>query len=160
MGTFLDPADLEPFAEIEDAKAEAMIADAEALAIAVAPCLIDEEVELTPQQLAAVKAVLRSAILRWNDQGTGAYQQQVAGPFSVAHDTRQARRSLFWPSEIEQLQSICTAATGGSGTGAFAIDTYPGQCATHADICSLNFGATYCSCGAVLAGVPLYEVEP
>lgn len=44
--------------------------------------------------------------------------------------------------------------------GAFAIDTAPVRTPIHADICTLNFGGLYCSCGAVLTGLyPLYERE-
>lgn len=44
--------------------------------------------------------------------------------------------------------------------GAFAIDTAPVRGAIHSDICTLNFGGTYCSCGAVLTGLyPLYDRE-
>jgi hypothetical protein len=64
---------------------------------------------------------------------------------------------MFWPAEIEQLQDLCKGVETG---GAFAIDTV-GTGFYHADICSLNFGATYCSCGASLSlGYPLYEVYP
>lgn len=152
---FLDAADLAAFAEIDETKAGAMIADAEGLAVLIAPCLADEG-ELTAAQIAGVKAVLRSAVLRWNDTGSGAFTQQGAGPYQVSVDTRQARRGMFWPSEITQLQSICA---GSEASGAFSIDTAGTTSLTHADTCSLNFGATYCSCGAVLTGnVPLYGV--
>jgi len=44
----------------------------------------------------------------------------------------------------------------GSG-GAFAIDTAPVVGEIHNETCALYFGATYCSCGAVLTGLfPLY----
>lgn len=153
---YISSADLDPFATIDDVKADAMIADAVAQAILVAPCLADED-DLSENQIAAVKSILRGAVLRWNDSGSGAYQAQTAGPFSVTMDTRQQRRSLFWPSEIEQLQKICDAINGGDG-GAFVVDTAPGCAITHADVCSINFGANYCSCGAILtlAG-PLWE---
>lgn len=95
--------DLEPFASIEEAKAEAMIEDALAMAELVAPCILDEDFA-HPQ---AVKAILRGAILRWHDSGSGAVSQQVVGPFQQMLDTRQGRRSMFWPSEIEQLQRLC-----------------------------------------------------
>lgn len=148
--------DLEPFAPgIDPAKAEAMIEDALALAARVAPCLSDDEFEFD----GAARAILRGAILRWNEAGTGAYQAQQAGPFGVTVDTRQQRRSMFWPSEIEQLQELCRGEVDG---GAFSIDTNPSRfTANHADICSLNFGALYCSCGAVLtAGLyPIYEYD-
>lgn len=156
--SYIDYTDLTPFADIDPVKASAMIDDAVAQAILVAPCLADEG-ELDANQQAAVKAVLRSAILRWNDSGSGAFTQQQAGPFQVTHDTRQARRSLFWPSEIDQLQKICDAVTGGSG-GAFSVDTAPAVGVVHAETCSLVFGATYCSCGASIAGYPLWGLQP
>lgn len=149
-------ADLAPFADIEISKATAMIEDAQAQAILVAPCLADED-DLNANQKAAVKAVLRAAILRWNEAGSGAWSQQSIGPAQMTIDTRQQRRSLFWPTEIEQLQTICTAVSGNVG-GAFTIDTAPSCGIVHAEACSINFGASYCSCGAILtlAG-PLWE---
>ena len=43
-----------------------------------------------------------------------------------------------------------------AGGQAYAVDTV-GTSTTHVDWCSLAFGATYCSCGADLAGSPIYE---
>lgn len=151
----LEPADLTPFAaDIDQAKAEAMIADALALAARVAPCISEE----TFAYGAAAKAILRGAVLRWHEAGSGALQSETAGTYSYSVDNRQTRRGMFWPSEIEQLQALCS---NGEQSGAFAIDTVSTGGALHADICSLNFGALYCSCGAVLTqGAPLYEVEP
>lgn len=146
----ITPDDLAPFASIPDEKAEAMIADALAMAGLVAPCITDEDFAHPD----AAKAVIRGAILRWHEAGTGAVQQQTAGPYGQTLDTRQPRRSMFWPSEIEQLQSMCAT----DGSGAFSIDTVPSAVIIHADICALNFGAQYCSCGAVLTqSLPLYE---
>lgn len=114
-------ADLAPFATIDGAKATAMIVDAIAMATLAAPCLADTT-KLTPVQLAATKAVLRSAILRWNDAGSGAIQTSTMGPFNMAVDTKQPRRQMFWPSEITDLQKICRDDTTSDG-GAFSIDT-------------------------------------
>lgn len=151
MGQFIDTDDLAPFAKIDATKAEAMIADAEATAILTAPCLTDLE---DAQKLGAVKAILRAAILRWHDAGTGAVQQVSAGPFQQSIQV-QARRSLFWPSEIEQLQGLCK--TGG-GDKAFAVDTAPAGGGGHLPWCNLMFGANYCSCGAdIAAGEPIFE---
>lgn len=151
MGTFISESDLTPFAVIEAAKAAAMIADGEAMAKLVAPCITDAGFAHAD----AVKAILRGAILRWNDAGSGAVTSQSAGPYSQTVDTTRARKSLFWPSEIEQLQDICAP----SGGGAFSVDTLStGSAVVHADICALTFGGEYCSCGAVLTqGLPLYE---
>lgn len=40
--------------------------------------------------------------------------------------------------------------------GAFAIDTAPAS-NIHLPWCALSMGAAYCSCGADIAGVPIYE---
>lgn len=42
--------------------------------------------------------------------------------------------------------------------GAFAIDMVPGVSVIHDLACSLRFGAVYCSCGADIAGKPIYGV--
>ena len=116
----LDVSDLEAFAaDIEPARAQAMIDDAIAVAARVAPCILDADFAFD----GAAKAVLRGAILRWNDTGSGAFQQQSVGPFAMAVDTRQQRRGMFWPSEITQLQELCR--DGDTQGQAFTIDTTP-----------------------------------
>lgn len=151
MGDFIEPTDLAPFATIAEPKAEAMIEDAEAMAKEVAPCIAEQAFAKKP----AVKAILRAAILRWNDAGSGAKVTQGALGYSQTIDTSNPRRGLFWPSEIEQLQKLCASEGGGK---AYAVDTISTGVVVHADICSINFGATYCSCGAILTqGLPLYE---
>lgn len=42
--------------------------------------------------------------------------------------------------------------------GAFSIDTATGTATVHLAWCNLNFGAEYCSCGADIAGYPIYEL--
>ena len=113
---FLTVGDLAPFATIDAAKAQAMIDDAEAMAMLAAPCITDAA--FTNQ--AAVKAILRGAVLRWNDSGSGALQAQQAGPFGQTLDTRQERRGMFWPAEIVSLQSLCANAQGGAYTVSMA----------------------------------------
>lgn len=147
-------SDLAPFATIDPVKAQAMIDDALALAARVAPCITEGDFPYA----GAAKAILRGAILRWNEAGTGAFQSTQTGPFGASVDTRQVRRGMFWPSEIDQLQDLCASAKTGK---AFNVDTVSTTAIVHADICALNFGALYCSCGAVLTlSYPLWEVEP
>ena len=107
---FLTTDDLEAFTSIDVVKAQAMIDDAEAMALLVAPCIATPGFAYS----AAVKAILRGAVLRWNDTGTGAAQTLQSGPFAQTLDTRQERRGMFWPSEITQLQGLC--ATGSAFT--------------------------------------------
>jgi hypothetical protein len=152
----ISPADLEPFATIDQAKAEAMIEDALAVAEQVAPCLFEDD--LTPKKAAAAKAVIRRALLRWNEAGTGAAQSLTALAFSQTIDTRQQNsRGLFWPSEVTELQDICKSDT--ENASAWSYDTV-GTSTVHADVCSLRFGTQFCSCGADIAGYPLWEGQP
>ena len=111
MGQFIEPGDLAPFAEIDAAKAGAMIADAEAMSILAAPRLpglktapegeTPEARAAREAKLAALKAILRGALLRWDEAGTGALsaRQETFGPFGQSEtiDTRQKRRAMFWP---------------------------------------------------------------
>ena len=116
MGAFLNAVDLEPFATIPVEKANAMIEDAEAMAVLAAPCITAVGFAYGT----AVKAILRGAVLRWNDSGSGALQSQQAGAFGMTLDTRQERRGMFWPSEIVALQSFCADAQGGVYTTSLA----------------------------------------
>lgn len=146
----ITPEDLAPFAKIDPAKAAAMIADATARAVLVAPCLKDTKDE---DVIGAARAVLRRAILRWNDAGSGGLSQVTAGAFSLSQSQQQSK-SLFWPSEIEELQGLCAPAERG---GAYAVDTAPVVGVAHSPTCTLRMGGTYCSCGADIAGFPLFE---
>lgn len=149
-----------------------MIDDAEAMATLAAPCLpglVTAPEGETPEQaavrlakLAAVKATLRGAIIRWSDVGSGgtASQQKTAGPFGEMQTFTQSRKSLFWPSEIDALQGICSDGKSGK---AYSVDTVggkPGWLEGHAEWCDLRFGAVGCSCGASLAGWPLFYEIP
>lgn len=112
--------DLAPFASIDADLAAALIDDAVALAARVAPCITDDDFAYA----AAAKAILRGVILRYHETGTGAVQSQTAGPYGMTVDTRQERRAMFWPSEINMLQDLCRNAADGTGA-AFQIDTTP-----------------------------------
>jgi hypothetical protein len=160
MPVSLALADLTPFApDLDASKANLMIADALALAEEAAPCIGAED--LDPKKAAAAKAILRGAILRWNESGQGGRSQvtDIVGPFqhAEAFDTTKPRRSLFWPSEIVQLQKICTDEA--ASRKAWGYDTAGGNGPLHADICAINLGASYCSCGTVYNGGagPLWE---
>ncbi len=110
----LKPTDLTPFADITSAKAQAMIDDAIALAEKVAPCITSQGFE----HAAAAKAIIRGAVLRWNEQSSGAGPALMAGAFQM-QPQNQPRRFLFFPSEINELSALC-----GRGR-AFTVDTTP-----------------------------------
>jgi hypothetical protein len=105
---------------------ELMVDGANAKASRVAPCLAGAgEDAPTDDQLAEARLILVGAVKRWAETGSGAFQAQSAGPFSITTDTRQRTGYNLWPSEIEGLQELCRAA-GSGGTGrAFEVDTMP-----------------------------------
>lgn len=118
----LEVEDLQVFVpDIDEAKAEAMIEDALALAASVAPCILDSDFAYP----GAAKAILRGAILRWNEQGTGTVTEQQAGDFRTSYDTGGPRRQLFWPSEINELRKLC--GRGRAYSIDLAPDAHPGE---------------------------------
>ena len=138
-----------------NALAQVWLDGANAQAARVAPCLGSDDPAPTEAQLAEARLVLLGAIIRWSQAGSGALQSQSALGFSQTIDTRQRTGFALWPSEITRLQDICKA--GDHGRRAFAIDTI-GSTDTHSPICSLHFGAGYCSCGVALSGGgPIWE---
>ena len=153
MATIITVADLP--ASIQSAElVDVMVAAANARASRVAPCLADTATPPSDDQLAEAKLVLIGMVKRWTEAGAGAISQQSAGPFQMSVDTRQRTGFNPWPSEIEALQDICSDGT--ASTAAFSI-TPTGSTVTHMPWCSINMGAVYCSCGADIAGYPLYE---
>lgn len=136
---------------------ETMVAGANAKAVRVAPCLVDAEAPPSAGQLAEARLILIGAVKRWSEAGSGALQSQNAGPFGMTVDTRQRGGFNLWPSEIQELQAICS--TGSVGRQAFSIDTAPTNAAgAHLPWCSVFLGET-CSCGSNLNRHegPLYE---
>lgn len=137
-----------------------MVAGANAKASRVAPCLtydgtVTGQSAPTADMLAEAKLVLLGAVKRWAEAGSGALQSQNAGIFGMTVDTRQRGGFNLWPSEITDLQAICAGAP--VGREAFSLDTAGTVGITHAEWCSLAFGADYCSCGADIAGYPIFE---
>lgn len=116
MGQWIDWVEVPEFTADDDWRVQ----DAEAMAILAAPCLATTPTTLTDGKVAALRAILRQALIRWKTAGSGAVQQQTAGPFSQTIDTSKLRRGMFWPSELEQLRGLCGSGTAGR---AFEIDT-------------------------------------
>lgn len=117
----ITPADLTAFAKVEPAKAQAMCDDAIAMAEVVAPCLAGQD-DLDDAKARAAKAILRGAILRWHEAGAGAATTKTAGIYGQTVDTRQPRKAMFFPSEIEQLRKLCRSDDEG---GAFSFSMLP-----------------------------------
>ena len=157
---FLTPADLAPFADIDEAKASAMIEDVEARAAQAAPCITEAGFLADEPRAAAVRSILRQAVLRWNDAGTGVFTQLGAGPYQASSDNRQERKPLLWPSEISDLRDICSAYSGDTVSDrAFSVRPTRAGGDPHQPWCAIHFRAGYCSCGPDLTDYqyPLYE---
>lgn len=119
MPPLLTPADLAPFAKIDAVKAAAMIEDAIATAELHAPCLADPQLDAGKAR--AAKAILRGAILRWHEAGAGAAVTKQAGIYGQTVDTRQPRKGMFYPSEIDQLKQLCRPADDDRGAFSFSL---------------------------------------
>lgn len=104
----------------------------------------------------AVVMVESQAVARVLRNPEGKYQESISAEYSSTRDRVGADGLLRITDEEWDLLSP-SAGTGNGG--AFAIDTVSTGLMVHSIICSLNFGANYCSCGANLTlGWPLYEV--
>jgi hypothetical protein len=117
VGIFLDVSDLpENAGDSVGISVDQMIEDAEAMATLAAPCITADGFAYE----AAVRAILRQAILRWSDSGSGALQSRTTGPFGEVYDNRQERRGMFWPNELVALQNLCSTNQGGVYTVSMA----------------------------------------
>lgn len=104
----------------------------------------------------AVVMVESQAVARVLRNPDGKYQESLSGEYASTRDRIGADGVLRITDEEWSLLAPSSAASSG---GAFAIDTVSAGLIVHSIICSLNFGANYCSCGASLTmGWPLYEV--
>ena len=113
----LDPSDL-PTSVRQHELVATLVDGANARALRVAPCLLDDD---KTGARAEAKLILAGAVQRWAEAGSGAMQSATAGPFGMQLDTRQRTGFNLWPSEIEVLQQLCAQDNG----GAFTVDTMP-----------------------------------
>lgn len=151
--------------ELAEDMADAMITSVWARCTKVAPCLkemewseteSDEEYENT--QL--VKTIVRAAVLRWSDSGSGIVTQRIAGDYQETL-SGVSGGGLLRPDEIRDLQQLCATS---STQAAVTVPTWPdGPYVTqHAAWCDVSFGGLTCDCGADLSatGLPLWTREP
>ncbi|MCF8606024.1 hypothetical protein L5I01_21975 [Gordonia sp. HY442] len=108
MQTPIQFSDLQKFDDsLDQAQAEDMISTAWARAGQAAPCLRDNATELGAADLEIVKDVMRSAILRWAERGSGAVVQRTAGEYGETLARIDDSGNLFRPQEIRDLRSVC-----------------------------------------------------
>jgi hypothetical protein len=75
--------------------------------------------------------------------------QQSGGPFSVTLKPVNPAGDFYLTKQERK-------ALGDGAQRAFGVQIADMTTTIHAPWCSLNFGATYCSCGADIAGAPIY----
>lgn len=96
-----------------------------------------------------VCAVVRRAMQAEDSGLEGMDNVQVgAGPFQFSGKSSDAD---FYLKKAEK------DALGSGKQEAFGVQIAGFHCSPHRPWCNLNFGATYCSCGVDIAGVPIYE---
>lgn len=127
MNPYITVEDVRDFipSNITDSMIQTMIEDAMADAGRVAPCIIGLDPAAHPHVTPQVRSILRAALIRWGEAGSGALQarQQAIGPWQQSEtvDTRQTRKGMFWPSEIRALEDICKGLQGGPSSRAFSV---------------------------------------
>lgn len=77
---------------------------------------------------------------------------------SVSIDDGQSSRTYkSGKGRVTILEEWWDLLAPDQNAGAFVIDTY-GTASTHLPWCSYTLGASYCTCGVDIAGVPIYEL--
>jgi hypothetical protein len=76
--------------------------------------------------------------------------QSSTGPFQDTFRPTNPHGD-FYLTKQEKL------ALGGGAQRAFGVNIGAGASVVHLPWCNLNFGAAYCSCGADIAGEPIFE---
>lgn len=96
-----------------------------------------------------VCAVVRRAIPSQGGYDGMESVQESAGPFSQTFKPVNPAGDFYLTKAEKQ-------ALGAGVQKAFGVQIAGFDAVVHAEWCSLNFGATYCSCGADIAGVPIF----
>lgn len=156
MSMYLQPADVMPFTDVDTDRLAILIEDAEVFATMAAPPLADP-LPLTDSQRAQVKTILRRAVIREADAGSGAKTQETAGPYSYTVDTRKSTDVSFLTEEEEDaLRGVVGIV---KSTQAFNTDVTSAGYSLHLPWCDLMFGGLTCSCGVSLTGsYPIFEM--
>lgn len=128
-----------------DAYAETLLEDASQFILDTVPSAAVAPVATLRRIVCAV--VRRSMQVDEADIGGLDNVQVGAGPFQF---TGKASDGDFYLKKAEKV------ALGDGKQEAFGVQIAGCDYSLHLATCSLNFGATYCSCGVDIAGVPIY----
>lgn len=158
-------ADIEPFpfADVDDLKARwpALPAGAEERAGVLLEDASQFILDVAPQAAQAseatrrrvVCAVVRRYMESENREGQGLTQFQIsAGPYQQGGTFHNPDGAFYLRADEKKALGVGKQQAFGVKVAGFA-----GDLAAHRPWCSLRLGATYCSCGADIAGEPIYE---
>ena len=112
---------------------------------------------VVPLDVAKVDYVVRQAVVDHLRHPDDATQVTVSVDDASTSKTYRSGKGLV---SIRDEWWTLLGLSEGSG-GAYALDLAGGWSGSpHADICAVNFGGLYCSCGAVLTNLlyPIYEL--
>lgn len=163
MASFATPNDLaqrwRPLSSAETTRAEVLLADASAIIRAECPG-IDTKTTVVPPATAPeidpgipkmiACAMVKRAMLVTTDADGVSATQQTAGPFSQSTTFSNPMGNLYLTKAEKRL-------LGCGAQAAFTVPMSTTGATMHAPWCNLMFGAAYCSCGADIAGRPIYE---
>ena len=144
-----------PLTPAEESTATVLLSDASARVRVECPD-IDARLEAVPPTLDAdipkmiACAMVKRAMLAPVDQAPMSQMQQTAGPFSQSGTFVNPTGDLYLTKAEKRL-------LGCGAQEAFTVAAMPAGYSAHLPWCSLVFGATYCSCGVDIAGVPIFE---
>lgn len=104
-----------------------------------------------PPEQAKLDYVVREAVVAHIKRPDDATQVTIA-----VDDGSSSRSYQSGKGRVVILDEWWTLLGLAEASGAFSIDTI-GSSSAHLPWCSIMLGATYCSCGADIAGRPIYE---
>ena len=150
------PADIasslgrDPYSGVELAQVQTWINDATYLI-----SLRADKIGLTVDDLEALDYVVRQAVLAVADPAVESQSVQVDDGMVT---TRYGRTPERTPRRVSILAEWWTMLGLNEGDGrAFSIHMTPTSYANHLPWCDIMLGGATCSCGASLAGYPIYE---
>jgi hypothetical protein len=109
------------------------------------------ELDVDSLDVSKVNYVVREAVVAQVKKPDDATQVTVA-----VDDGSSQRSYSSGKGRVTILDEWWTLLGLTDPSGAFAIDMV-GTSSLHLPWCSINFGATWCSCGVDIAGVPIFE---
>jgi hypothetical protein len=139
----------------DDVRADAVLASARTVIVTLAG----------PSEVAEAEVAENATKLGALDEATMVYAVPIfANPERVLQRRQGSDYSVSFSDGSEAVTGLREARAilsgagfGASASAAFSVDTVSvTRFEEHAEWCSLNFGANYCSCGANLAGYPIF----